>query len=95
MFEDYECKEEEDAKNEDNDAINYKYNKMDENKLDNILQEPNHFQVPQETEEKQEYFFKEAEENPKQDLFKYLEGNYELEDEEDISLESDDKYGEE
>ena len=46
MFEDYECKEEEDAKNEDNDAINYKYNKMDENKLANILQETNHLQVP-------------------------------------------------
>ena len=68
---------------------------MDENKLANILQEPNHFQVPQETEEKQEIFFKEAEENPKQDLFKYLEGNYELEDEEDISLEVSDKDGKE
>ena len=35
---------------------------MYENKLAHILQDPNHFQVPHETEEEQEIIFEEAEE---------------------------------
>ena len=39
--------------------------------------------------------FEEAEDNSEKDLFRYLEGYFDPEDEEDISLESYDKYGEE
>ena len=39
-----------------NEANNYKYDKMDENKLANILQDPNNFQVTYETEEEQDFF---------------------------------------
>ena len=50
--ENYDYEEEEDTNNnKDNNNKDYKYNKMDGNKLANILQEPNHFQVPHETEE--------------------------------------------
>ena len=42
--------EEEDTDDKDNDINDYGYDKMDENKLADILQEPNHFQVPHETE---------------------------------------------
>ena len=38
--------------------------------------------------------FEEAEDNSEEDLFRYLEGYFDPEDEEDISLESYDKYGE-
>ena len=39
-----------------NEANNYEYDKMDENKLANILQDPNNFQVTHETEEEQDFF---------------------------------------
>ena len=78
-----------------NDANYYKYDKMDKNELANILQEPNKFQVPHETEEEQEIVFKLPEDNAEEDLLKYSEGEYDPEYEEDISLEADDKYGKE
>ena len=68
---------------------------MDKNELANILQEPNKFQVPHETEEEQEIVFKLPEDNAEEDLLKYSEGEYDPEYEEDISLEADDKYGKE
>ena len=39
-------KEEDNNDDKNNIADNYKYDKMDENGLANILQEPNQFQVP-------------------------------------------------
>ena len=52
---------------------------MDEKELANILQKPNHFQVPYSTEEEQQIVFEEAEENSEENLFKYSEGDYEPE----------------
>ena len=45
-FEYDEYKEEEDANDKYNNAGDYEYDEMDENKLADILQVPNHFQVP-------------------------------------------------
>ena len=36
---------------------NYKYNEMNDNECANILQEPNEFQVPHNTDEHQDCFF--------------------------------------
>ena len=50
-FDDDEYEEENDTNYvKNNDTGNYEYEKMDENELANITQEPNHFQVPHETE---------------------------------------------
>ena len=68
---------------------------MDENDLADILQAPNKFQVPHETEGKQDCFFEEAENNYDEGLFKELDEDHEPEDEEEISLESYDKDCEE
>ena len=73
--------EEIDDKDKKNDN-GYKYDIIDEKKA-NILQDSNHFQVPHETE------------SAKENLFKYSEEYYNIEDVEDILLESDDKDGEE
>ena len=64
---------------------------MYEKELSDILQKTINLQFPHETEEEQEIFFKEAEENDETYLFKDSEGYYEIEDEEDISIEADDK----
>ena len=53
-FEDDKYEEEEDTKNEDDYADDYDYEDMYENKLADIIQDPNLFQVPHETEEEQE-----------------------------------------
>ena len=42
---------EEETEEKDNNDYNYEYDKTDENELSNILQESNHFQVTNETEE--------------------------------------------
>ena len=55
-FEYDEYKEEEDANDKYNNAGDYEYDEMDENKLADILQEPNHFQVPHENEDEQGFF---------------------------------------
>ena len=49
-------KEEEDTDDEENDAKNYEYEKFMRKNQPNILQEPNHFQVPHETEKEQDCF---------------------------------------
>ena len=50
-FDDNEYDEEEDTNGDkNNDADDYEYEKMEENKLADILQEPNKFQFPHETE---------------------------------------------
>ena len=56
IFEDDKYEEEEDTNDEDNDAGDYEHYKMDENELADILQETNNFQVPHETEEREEFF---------------------------------------
>ena len=73
---------EEETDDKDKNANNYKYDIIDEKKA-NILQDSNHFQVPHESE------------SAKENLFKYSEEYYNIEDVEDILLESDDKDGEE
>ena len=45
-FDDEKQEEEEYTDDKDNDINDYEYDKMDENKLANIIQEPNNFQVP-------------------------------------------------
>ena len=50
IFEDEKYGEEEDTDDKYNEADDYKYDELGENKLAKILQEPNHFQVPHETE---------------------------------------------
>ena len=37
---------------------NYKYNEMNDNECANILQEPNEFQVPHNTDEHQDFFLR-------------------------------------
>ena len=56
FFEYDEYEEEEDTDDKDNDADDDEYDKMYENNLADILQDTNHFQVPQETEEEQDFF---------------------------------------
>ena len=53
---------------------------MDENKLIDILQVLNHFQVPHETKEEQEIFFQKSEEDAETDLSRDSEGDYYPED---------------
>ena len=79
-FEDDEYEEEEDTDKKDKNGDDYEYEKMDENEVSNILQDPNHFQVPHETEEEQEIVFEEAEENSEEDVFGDSEGDHEPED---------------
>ena len=67
---------------------------MYENKLANIIQEPSKFQVPHETKY-ENVFFQESANSADEDLFKDSDEEYVTEDKEDISLEADDKYGEE
>ena len=65
---------------------------MDENEISDILQEPNHFQVPHGTEEEHEIVFQWAEDDYEETLFEDSEEDYEPECEKDISLEADEKY---
>ena len=87
--------EEDSTDDENNDANDCEYEKMDENELVDILQKSNQFQVPNEIEEEQEIFFEEVEDHSKEELFGDSEGYHEPEYLEDISLEADDKDGEE
>ena len=66
---------------------------MDENKLSNILQEPNEFQVPQQTEEEHKIVFGEAAKHSDENISEDSDKQYDTEDEEEISLEEDDKDG--
>ena len=80
--------EEEDTNdNKNNDADNYKYDKIDENELADIIQEPNQFQVPHDTDEEEKIVFDESEDNYEEDLFEDSEGDYDPEYGKDISLE--------
>jgi hypothetical protein len=101
--EEEEEEEEEDGDdNEDNEEDEEDYDEMDENNLAEILQEPNEFQVPHETEEPEnehEIVFEEAsnagELQEEEEFFEDDEDEtYEPANEEDISLEADDEDGE-
>ena len=58
-FEDDQYEEEEDTENKYNYVNDYEYDEMEKNRLVDILQEPNHFQVPHETEQEQRIAFEE------------------------------------
>jgi hypothetical protein len=99
--EDYDKEEENEDKDDDDDEDHY--DKMDENELANILQQPNEHQEPHEPEdpeapknEEHEIVFEEAEEDENEELFEdHDDEAYAHEDEQVISLEVDDADGEE
>jgi hypothetical protein len=89
--------EDNDEENENENENNDQYNKMDENDMANILQQPN--DVPQETENEHEIVFEEANdaEEPQEEEVSSQDkdDDYKPGNDEDISLEVDDDDGEE
>jgi hypothetical protein len=87
----------EENENENENENNGQYDKMDENNMADILQQPN--EVPQEFESEHEIVFQEA--NHAEELqgeevsLENKDDDYEPENDEDISLEADDDDGEE
>ena len=91
-FEDEEYDEEEES---DDNADDDEYDEMDENELADIIQEPNEFQIPHETEPEQEIVFEEADDADEALFEDYDDEDFEHENEEDVPLEADDEDGEE
>jgi hypothetical protein len=97
-FDDDEDNEEEENEDNDDDDYEVHYNKINENELADILQQPNKHQEAHEPEdpealenEEHEIVFEVAEEGCNEDLFEdHDDEAYEHEDEQDVSLEADD-----
>jgi hypothetical protein len=103
LFDDDDHNEEEDGDDNEDNEDEENYDEMDENDLADIIQQPNEFQVPHETENEHNFVFEEAsnaeelqEEEEEEELSKDDDDEeYEPGNEEDISLEADDDDGEE
>jgi hypothetical protein len=100
LFDNNDHNEEEDGDDNEDEENEANYDEIDENDLADILQQPNEFQVPHETDNEHEIVFEEA--NNAEEL-QEEEGlseddddeEYEPRNDEDISLEADDDNGEE
>jgi cobalamin biosynthesis protein CobT len=81
LFDDEDHNEEDDGDENEDEENEANYDKMDENDLADILQQPNEFQVPHETENEDEVVFEEA--NNAEELQEEEEGLSEDDDSEE------------